>query len=156
MKRRASIVVALLSLSYLAFADVSSAHAQAGSAGGSIGNDNKSVSGDRPRVASHPKRSAAKPQETSSGHSCSAIVGTWSWYRGVTTMTFLKDGTLQSSIGTTSAWTCNSGQSARSSGGGGSKEQYVVSHDGKTMLVNSSWGGGIRFTATRLSGGTAQ
>ena len=45
MKRHASIGVALLVLSHLAFAKVSSALAQAGSTGGTIGKQDKSISG---------------------------------------------------------------------------------------------------------------
>jgi hypothetical protein len=55
--------IALLVLSHLAFANVSSALAQAGSIGGSIGKQDKSISGseeaDRPRAVPHPKRPAA-------------------------------------------------------------------------------------------------
>src|ERR1019366_6164027 len=45
MMRRASIGIALLALSHLAFANASSALAQAGSTGGTIGNHDKSISG---------------------------------------------------------------------------------------------------------------
>jgi hypothetical protein len=45
MNRRASIGIALLALSHLAFANGSSALAQAGSTGGTIGKTDKSISG---------------------------------------------------------------------------------------------------------------
>jgi hypothetical protein len=61
--RRASIGIVLLTLSHLAFADSSSALAQAGSTGGTIGKQEKTISGgedlDRPRSAT-PKRKQAK------------------------------------------------------------------------------------------------
>jgi hypothetical protein len=159
MRPCASIGIALLTLSHLAFANVSSALAQAGSTGGTVGKQDKSISGgaeaDRPRAAPHSKRSAAKTQETPSGHSCNAIVGTWSWYRGVTEMTFFKGGTMRNSSGPTGTWVCTNGRSARS-GDFVSKEQYTVSQDGKSMFVTSTWGGGVTFTATRLSGDTVQ
>ena len=67
MRWRTSIGIALLTLSHLAFANASSALAQAGSTGGTIGKQDKSISGgeeaDRPRAAPHPKRSAARAQE---------------------------------------------------------------------------------------------
>jgi hypothetical protein len=64
MVRCASIGVALLALWLLAFANVSSALAQAGSTGGSIGKRDKSISGSeeeaqRPRAAPPAKRPAA-------------------------------------------------------------------------------------------------
>jgi hypothetical protein len=53
MRWHASIGIALLALSHLAFANASSVLAQAGSVGGTIGNQDKTVSGgqetDRPR-----------------------------------------------------------------------------------------------------------
>src|ERR1019366_7531371 len=71
MRRRACIGIALLALSHLEFANVSSALAQAGSVGGTIGKQDKSISGgeeaDRPRAALHPIRPAARaPTESSS------------------------------------------------------------------------------------------
>jgi hypothetical protein len=66
MVRCASIGFALLALSLLAFANVSSALAQAGSTGGSIGKRDKSISGgeetERPRAAPRAKRPA--PENT--------------------------------------------------------------------------------------------
>jgi hypothetical protein len=64
MMRCASIGIALLALSLLAFASVSFALAQAGSTGGSIGKRDKSISGgeeeaERPRAAPRAKRPAA-------------------------------------------------------------------------------------------------
>src|ERR1019366_6606595 len=88
MRRRASIGIALLALSHLAFANASLALAQAGSIGGTVGKQDKSISGGeeagRPRAALHPKRPAAKAQEASSDRSCGRIVGTWTWLYGIT------------------------------------------------------------------------
>jgi hypothetical protein len=62
MMRRAPIGILLLALSHLAFANASSALAQAGSTGGTIGKQEKIISGgedvDRPRSAT-PKRKEA-------------------------------------------------------------------------------------------------
>jgi hypothetical protein len=127
------------------------AQVQPGSTGGTIGKQDKSISGgeeaDRPRAAPHPKRSAG-PQQTSSSNTC-ALVGTWSWYRGLTEMTFLPGGTMRSSVGPVgSTWTCTGKRTARSIASG-NKEQYAIAEDGKSMFVTSTWGGGIAFTATR-------
>ena len=156
MRRRASIGIALLALSHLAFANVSSALAQAGSIGGTIGKQDKSISGgeeaDRPRAAPHPKRPAAKAQETSSGHSCSRIVGTWSWYLGVSESVFHKDGTARhSSSGVTGKWTCvgNTVSVTWSYDGTVRTDHITVSQDGNSISVVSPWGGGITFTGKR-------
>ena len=152
MRRRASIGIAVLALAHLAFANVSSALAQAGSIGGTIGKQDKSISGgeeaDRPRAAPHPKRPAAKAQETSSGHSCSRIVGTWSWYLGVTETVFNQNGTVRNSGGNTGKWTC-AGATVRNEWVSGDTERYTISPDGNSMSVVSTWHGGTRFTATR-------
>ena len=67
MRQRASIGIALLTLSHLAFANVSSVLAQAGSTGGTIGKQDKSTSGseeaDRPSVAAPAKRPTARKRE---------------------------------------------------------------------------------------------
>ena len=134
------------------------AQVQPGSTGGSIGKIDKSVSGgeeaNQPRVAPHPKRETGA-QQTSSGQSCNGLVGTWSWYRGVTEMTFLKAGTMRNSSGAAGTWICTGGRSARS-GDFISKEQYTVSQDGKSMFVTSTWGGGVTFTATKVGSETAK
>ncbi len=65
MRRRATIRTILLALLHLAFANGSSALAQAGSTGGTIGKQDKSISGgpeeDRPRAAPRSKRSGLTP-----------------------------------------------------------------------------------------------
>jgi hypothetical protein len=72
---RASIGIALLGLSHLAFANASSALAQAGSTGGIIGKQDKSISGgedaDRPRAAT-PKRKEVKARRDRSARTKSA------------------------------------------------------------------------------------
>jgi hypothetical protein len=80
MRRRASIGIALLALSHLAFANVSSALAQAGSTGDTIGKQDKSISGggaeaDKPRAKSHAtyRASTGPRSEARSG----SADGTW-------------------------------------------------------------------------------
>jgi hypothetical protein len=158
MRRRTSIGIALLALSHLAFANVSSALAQAGSTGGTVGKQDKSISGgeeaERPRAASHPKRSAAKAQETSSGHSCGRIVGRWTWH-GVD-MVFNPNGTVQQPIsGNKGSWTC-AGAVVKSVWTNGDRDQLVVSNDGNTASVTTTWAGGHNFTLTRRRADTAQ
>ena len=60
MRRRVFIGFALLALSYLAFANITSALAQAGNAGGTIGKQDKSISGGQERTDSH------RPEQTRS------------------------------------------------------------------------------------------
>jgi len=78
MRRRASIGVPLLGLSLLAFANVSSALAQAGSTGGTIGKQDKSISGgseeDRPREATHSKQPGPKPSNVRGSSSRSDLI----------------------------------------------------------------------------------
>jgi hypothetical protein len=86
MRRGAFIGIALLSLSHFAFANVSSALAQAGSTGGTIGKQDKSISGDdearsfSPSARKKPATRPAKPNE-GTGSACgripSDIAGTW-------------------------------------------------------------------------------
>src|SRR5665213_2414436 len=73
MMRRASIGIALLALSHLAFANASSALAQAGSTGGTIGKQDKSIAGDvdRPPAAT-PKRKEVKARRNRSALTKSA------------------------------------------------------------------------------------
>jgi hypothetical protein len=67
MRQRASIGIALLALSHFAFANVSSALAQAGSTGGTVGKQDKSISGGNTPEESgaatrkEPHRSIVKP-----------------------------------------------------------------------------------------------
>jgi hypothetical protein len=155
MRRRAFIGIALLALSFSAFAHVSSALAQAGSTGGTIGKTEKSISGsedtDRPRAAPLAKRPAAKEQETSSGGSCGRIVGRWSWYLNLTESVFHKDGTAGHSSGATGRWSCTGGTVSVVWGdwGNARTDRIAVSPDGNTISVDSPWGGGIRFKGRR-------
>jgi hypothetical protein len=160
MKRRAFIGIVSLALSHLAFANASSALAQAGSVGGTIGKQDKSISGgeetDRPRAARHPARSAAKAPETSSDRSCNRIVGTWSWYLGVSDSVFHKDGTaLHPASGTTGKWSCagNTVNVVWGSGSAARTDRMTLSQDGNSISVVSPWGGGIKFTGTRRGSG---
>lgn len=61
MMRRTSIGIALLALSHFAFANVSSALAQAGSTGGTIGKQDKSISGGEEQRSSHPHAGDSQP-----------------------------------------------------------------------------------------------
>jgi hypothetical protein len=66
MRRRAFIGFALLALSHFAFANVSSALAQAGSTGGTIGKQDKSISGDGP-IPSRQKTKSSKHRSGADG-----------------------------------------------------------------------------------------
>jgi hypothetical protein len=156
MKRRAFIGIVTLAMSLSAFADVSWVLAQAGSIGGTIGKQDKSISGgeevDRQRAAPLPKRSAASARETASGRSCNRIVGTWSWYPSINDAIFHKDGTaLHPSSGTTGKWSCagNTVNVVWSNGGTARTDRMTLSQDGNGIFVDSPYGGGIKFTATR-------
>jgi hypothetical protein len=141
MRRRASTGIALLALSHLAFANVSSALAQAGSVGGTIGKQDKSISGgeeaDRSLTAPHPKRPAAKARETSSGHSCRSIAGTWSSWAsgqfGPNDTRFNADGTIThpASKGT---WSCENGQYMHVWSAFGRRGPYRLSANGKQLI----------------------
>ena len=155
MRRRASIGVPLLGLSLLAFANVSSALAQAGSTGGTIGKQDKSVSGgdeaDRPHAAPRSKRSAT-PKVASSGSSCSRIVGTWKWGGGLglTKMVFDQNGTVRQTLtGSTGSWSC-AGTIVKTVFANGSTDRIAISRDGNSLSVTTTWGGGSGFKATRL------
>ena len=155
MRRRVPIGLALLALSHWAFVDVSSALAQAGSTGGTIGKQDKSISGDRPELdrphaAPPAKRSIANPRGKSDA-SCGKIVGTWTWYLGVTATIFEGNGTAQSSSGPSWKWICVGTNSAVSSNGS-SKEEYKISQDGNSLFVTSSW---AEAYGSRLRAGTS-
>ena len=140
MRRHASTGIALLVLSHLAFANVSSAQAQAGSVGGTIGKQDKSISGgeeaDRSPTAPHSRRPAAKAQETS-GHSCRSIAGTWSSWAsgqlGPNDTRFNADGTIThpASKGT---WSCESGQYVHVWSAFGRRGPYRLSANGKQLI----------------------
>lgn len=154
MRWRASIGIALLALSHLAFANVSSVLAQAGSTGGTIGKQDKSISGgaesDKPRATPRSKRPATNSQETSSGAGCSRIVGSWRWYLGVTTMTFSQDGTVEQSIsGNKGHWSCSGGIVKTVFATAGSTDRITLAKDGNSASVTTTWGGGRTFNVTR-------
>jgi hypothetical protein len=141
MRRRASTGTALLALSHLVFADVSSVLAQAGSVGGTIGKQDKSISGgeeaDRPRTALHPRQPAAKARATSSGHACRSIAGTWSSWAsgqfGPNDTRFNADGTIThpTSKGT---WSCENGQYTHVWAAFGRRGPYRLSANGKQLI----------------------
>jgi hypothetical protein len=157
MSWRASIRITLLAILHLAFANASSAFAQAGSVGGTIGNQDKTISGgeqaDRPRAAPHPKRAATNSSETSSGPACSRIVGTWSWGYGVTEMVFYANGTVRQSVtNNRGSWTC-AGSVVTSVFASGDRDRISMSKDGNSASVTTTWAGGHTFSVTRRSGG---
>jgi len=155
MMRRASIRIAFLALSHLASANASSVFAQAGSTGGTIGKQDKSVSGGdeavRPHAAPRSKRSAT-PNVASSGSSCSRIVGRWTWYLGVTEMTFNQNGTVRQSVsGHKGTWAC-AGAVVTSVFDTGDRDRIVLSNDGNSASVTTTWGGGLSFKVARRGG----
>jgi hypothetical protein len=128
------------------------AFAQAGSTGGTLGNTDKSISGDREQPRREEPRKRVTPKEsnhTASGSSCRNIVGTWKWYLGLGQTTYLADGTSRSTFGTTGTWQCAGNAISGEWSNGSIKEHYVLSPDGDTLFVHSSWNGGVSFTATR-------
>jgi len=162
MRRRASMGIALLALSHLAFANVSLVLAQAGSIGGTIGKQDKSISGgeeaDRPRAAPHSKRRATNSQETSSGPACGRIVGTWKWGGGLglTEMVFNQNGTVRQSLtGSAGRWSC-AGTIVKTVFANGSTDRIAISKDGNSASVITTWGGGHSFKVTRRSSSTVQ
>ncbi len=152
MRRRALIGIGLLALLSCGLANPPLALAEAGSIGGHLGKQDKSISGsqgaDTPRTAAHPKPTAAN----SSGHSCSRIVGRWSWYLGLSDSIFRKDGTaVHSTSGATGKWTCagNAVDVTWSYDGTVRTDHITLLPDGNSIFVVSPWGGGIKFTGTR-------
>jgi hypothetical protein len=159
MGRRVLIGMVLLALSHAGLANLTPAFAQAGSIGGSVGKQDKTISGseeaDRPRATPYPKPpAAAKPQENASGHSCSRIVGRWSWYLGVSDSVFRRDGSaLHPASGTPGKWTC-AGDTVSvvwATGATSRTDRITLLPDG-SIFVDSPWGGGIKFTGTRRGG----
>jgi hypothetical protein len=144
MRQRASIGIALLTLSHLAFANVSPAFAQAGSTGGTIGKQDKSVSGDIPAVESTPALKKPKPHRfgndspaKANGESCGRISGTWQWWNGGETV-FRMDGTANHTSGMTATWTCSDGNYVVSWSTGFDKLR--LSPDGKRLDGSNSLG----------------
>jgi hypothetical protein len=156
MRRRASIGIVVLAISHLAFVSASMALAQAGSVGGTIGKQDKSISGGGEADRPVPKRSAAKTRETPSGRACYRIVGTWSWYLGVSDVIFEKAGTaLHPASGSRGRWSC-AGDTVNvvwSVSGGTRTDRMTLAQDGNSIFVVSPWGGGIKFTGTRRGPG---
>jgi hypothetical protein len=135
------------------------AQVQPGSVGGTIGKQDKSISGgeetDRPRAAPHPKRAAANSHETSSGGSCSRIVGTWSWGYGLSEMVFGQNGTVRQNVSgkkvNNGTWTC-SGTVVTSVFATGDRDRIVLSNDGNSASVTTTWAGGLSFNVSRRGG----
>jgi hypothetical protein len=147
---RPAVIVAL------SLALPASALAQAGSTGGVIGKQDKSISGSeesvRPRAAPHPKRAATNTRETSSGSPCSRIVGIWSWGYGMGEMTFDQNGTVRHSIGgNKGTWSC-AGTVVTDVFASGDRERIVLSKDGNSASVTTTWGGGLSFNVSRRGG----
>ena len=135
----------------LASVNLSPLSAESGSSGGNIGNDDKSVSGVR-QVKPSRLEQKQRPAEAASTSPCSNLEGTWSWYLGVSNVTFRKDGTVQHpASGTSGKWNCTgtSGSIVWDSDGTTRTDHMTLAQDGKTILIVSPWGGGIKFTSTR-------
>jgi hypothetical protein len=134
--------------------------AQAGSTGGTIGKQDKSLSGGEDTPSPRRDTRPAKPASPAASLSplreketrCMAIVGTWTWYLGITETVFNQNGSMRNSNGVTGTWTCpRAPGSATWSNGPPATETYTMSQDGNSLSVVSAWGGGVRFTATRRS-----
>jgi hypothetical protein len=142
-------ILAVLALTAMPSASL----AQAGSTGGTVGKQDKSVSGGSGSAVAPLKKNIA-PSEASQSpikSSCRNVVGEWKWYLGLTVTTFSADGALKNSSGAaTGTWMCT-GAAISGIWTNGAKEHYTLSPDGNSLLVNSSWGGGITFAATRES-----
>jgi hypothetical protein len=124
--------------------------AQAGSAGGSVGKQDKSVSGASGSAVAPPKKNTVPSAASQSPikSSCRNVVGEWKWYHGLIVVTFSADGVLRNTLPDHGTWTCAGGVLS-GVWDTGVKEQYTLSPDGNSLLVNSSWGGGVTFAATR-------
>jgi hypothetical protein len=115
MRRGASIGITLLALSHLAFANVSSALAQAGSTGGTIGKQDKSISGgedaaERAVPMRKPPRPARQSAATApTGGPCSRIVGTWLWYNGSSVTVHSNSNKTTQSDGNSATVVCEDG-----------------------------------------------
>lgn len=156
MRRQAFIGIVLVALSHLAFANVTSALAQAGGIGGIIGKQDKSVSGDnapKKSDASTKKQkshhSIAKQQNEESGNakgaSCGKIVGRWKWGPGYLVVV-KRDGTAQHAGGGSGTWTCNDGHYVFV-WSIGITDHISLSADGKSVDGANSFGtfSGARF-----------
>jgi hypothetical protein len=148
MRRRASIGIALLALSHLAFANVSSALAQAGSIGGTIGKENKSVSGGEELQVPAPKRSGSKSlnsaiinqsEESKFGRGCGRIVGVWTWSNNVDVVV-KRDGTADATDGGHAKLACDSGMYVFKWQSGGNMSRMTLASDGKRMSGTGFFG----------------
>jgi hypothetical protein len=79
MMRRASIGIALLALSHLACANVTSAFAQAGSTGGTIGKQDKSISGGDQIEKPGNLQQRKHREESPSRQVATTLTGPWDW-----------------------------------------------------------------------------
>jgi len=104
MRRRASIGIAVLALSYLVCANASSALAQAGSTGGTIGKQDKSVSGGNESAAARPR----SPKPNLRPDLCGKMHGVWntSVNSNLGPLTIKSDGTMTQGV-FSGTWTCD-------------------------------------------------
>ena len=155
--RKANTLLGLAFLVALAVTAASSASfAQAGSAGGTVGKQDKSLSGGDetppPRRDTRPAKPAPATSSSPRETRCMAIVGTWTWYLGITETVFNQNGSMRNSNGVTGTWACpRAPGSATWSNGPPVTETYTMSQDRNSLAVVSAWGGGVKFTATRRS-----
>lgn len=138
-------LIALLATDQMAFA-------QAGSIGGTIGKTDKSASGGegQPHSRAKPQKDKTDATRAIRSSSCRDIVGTWKWYLGLSETTFLADGSARHSAGATGKWQCV-GSAISAVWSNGVKEHYVLSPDGNSLSVDTSWNGGAAFVVTRES-----
>ena len=125
---------------------------QAGSVGGTIGKTDKSVSGgeEQPHSRAKPQKDKTDATPATRSSPCRDIVGTWKWYLGLSETTFLADGSARHSSGATGKWQCV-GSAISAVWSNGVKEHYVLSPDGNSLSVDTSWNGGVSFVVTRES-----
>jgi hypothetical protein len=146
MRWHASIGIALLALSHLVCANVSSALAQAGSTGGTIGKQDKSISGGGDATESqhavptrkHPRAASHSVATAPAGGPCSRIIGTWLWSNGVSVTVNSNNKTTQSD-GSTASVVCAEGVYTFT-WLGFAKAQMTLSPDGKRLSGTSPIG----------------
>jgi hypothetical protein len=149
MSRRARSGIVILALTHLAFANASSALAQAGSAGGTIGKQDKSVSGGEDHSArrnSQPRRRSTSASAESTA--CGSIRGLWSWVGVISTQViFNSDHSIDDTSGHHGSWTCTGGLVVVS-WTNGYVDRLALSTDHSQLTGNAGLGG-IPITVTR-------
>jgi len=148
MRRGAFIGIALLALSHFAFANVSSALAQAGSTGGTIGKQDKSISGGEETLKNNPAGKTL--HKTATGSLCDKVAGTWTWawLHNAAVVKLNPNGTSSATTGNTGTWTCD-GRTVIVNWPLG-PDALSISSNAKTLTGKGI--GGIDVIGTRISG----